>query len=102
MLLFCFAARSLSAFRRIFVARPKATGSTSQLHQIVQVNAQDDNGVLIGNWSGDYSGGMSPTKWNGSVEILQQFYKTRKPVAYGQCWVFSGLVTSVLRCLGKL
>ncbi|XP_078483974.1 protein-glutamine gamma-glutamyltransferase K isoform X1 [Ciona intestinalis] len=64
------------------------------------VNAQDDDGVLVGNWSGDYSGGVSPTKWNGSVEILQQYYNTGKPVSYGQCWVFSGLVTTVLRSLG--
>uniref|UniRef100_H2YCU3 protein-glutamine gamma-glutamyltransferase n=1 Tax=Ciona savignyi TaxID=51511 RepID=H2YCU3_CIOSA len=64
------------------------------------VNAQDDDGVLVGNWSGDYSGGVSPTKWNGSVEILQQYFNTGKPVSFGQCWVFSGLVTTVLRSLG--
>ena len=65
------------------------------------MNVQDDGGVLTGNWSGKYDGGVSPTKWNGSVEILQEYYKTRKGVKYGQCWVFSGLVTTVLRCLGK-
>ncbi|XP_061594006.1 protein-glutamine gamma-glutamyltransferase K-like [Cololabis saira] len=65
------------------------------------INSPDDLGVLEGNWSGDYSGGTSPTVWTGSVEILQQYYKSKGiPVKYGQCWVFAGVVTTVLRCLG--
>uniref|UniRef100_A0A8C4Q5U7 Transglutaminase 1 n=1 Tax=Eptatretus burgeri TaxID=7764 RepID=A0A8C4Q5U7_EPTBU len=53
------------------------------------VNCQDDRGVLEGNWSGDYSLGIPPTAWNGSVVILRQYSKTGRPVRYGQCWVFS-------------
>ncbi|NXD08709.1 TGM4 glutamyltransferase, partial [Nothocercus nigrocapillus] len=64
------------------------------------VNAADDRGVLMGNWSGVYTGGTSPLVWIGSVAILQQYYKTKKPVLYGQCWVFSGVLTTVMRCLG--
>ncbi|XP_043914271.1 protein-glutamine gamma-glutamyltransferase K-like [Protopterus annectens] len=64
------------------------------------VNSPDDDGVLEGNWSGDYSDGTSPTSWVGSEDILLQYHKTRKPVCYGQCWVFSGVTTTVLRCLG--
>ncbi|XP_066289247.1 protein-glutamine gamma-glutamyltransferase K-like [Branchiostoma lanceolatum] len=64
------------------------------------VNAQDDNGVLEGNWSGDYSWGTPPTGWNGSVDILRQWGRERRSVRYGQCWVFSGVLTTVLRCLG--
>ncbi|XP_068090597.1 protein-glutamine gamma-glutamyltransferase 4 [Hyperolius riggenbachi] len=64
------------------------------------VNSNDDNGVLVGNWSGRYSAGVSPTAWTGSSAILQQYYKTKKPVMFGQCWVFSGVVTTVMRCLG--
>ncbi|XP_022249455.1 annulin-like [Limulus polyphemus] len=64
------------------------------------VNSPDDNGVLVGNWSGDYGGGQSPTSWGGSVAILQQFFKNKKPVKYGQCWVFSGVCTTVCRALG--
>ncbi|NXT90060.1 TGM4 glutamyltransferase, partial [Anhinga rufa] len=64
------------------------------------VNANDDKGVLLGNWSGNYSNGTSPTDWIGSVSILQKYYETKKPVAYGQCWVFSGVLTTVMRCLG--
>lgn len=58
------------------------------------VNSVDDDGVVFGNWSDDYSGGIAPTKWGGSAEILQKYYKTKKPVKYGQCWVFAGVLTA--------
>ena len=58
------------------------------------VNIQDDNGVLVGNWSGDYSGGRSPLEWSGSAEILTQFNRSKQPVKYAQCWVFSGVLTT--------
>uniref|UniRef100_A0A8B9ZR12 Protein-glutamine gamma-glutamyltransferase 4 n=1 Tax=Anas zonorhyncha TaxID=75864 RepID=A0A8B9ZR12_9AVES len=64
------------------------------------VNSNDENGVLLGNWSGKYENGTSPMEWIGSVAILQQYYKTKKPVGFGQCWVFSGVLTTVMRCLG--
>ena len=59
-----------------------------------QVNHCDEGGVLVGNWSGEYSGGTPPTKWQGSVKILQQYYQTGQPVKFGQCWVFAGVCTT--------
>ncbi|XP_021352801.1 annulin-like [Mizuhopecten yessoensis] len=64
------------------------------------VNNIGDNGVLAGNWSGKYEGGKSPTSWAGSVAILEQYYSTKRPVKYGQCWVFSGVLTTCCRTLG--
>ncbi|XP_031846608.1 transglutaminase isoform X2 [Nomia melanderi] len=64
------------------------------------VNSPDDNGAVMGNWSDDFGGGTPPTKWLGSQKILQQYYKTKKPVKYGQCWVFSGVLATVCRALG--
>ncbi|KAG9345116.1 hypothetical protein JZ751_009659 [Albula glossodonta] len=79
------------------------------------VNSNDDRGVVIGNWSGKYPQGTSPLEWTGSSAILLQYGKTHSPVKYGQCWVFSGVLTtggvsfllsdhsdlfSVMRCLG--
>lgn len=58
------------------------------------VNANDDNGALLGNWSTDFSGGTPPTRWIGSTAIMQQFYKKQKPVKYAQCWVFSGVLST--------
>lgn len=69
-------------------------------HMSARANSFDNNGLLEGNWSGDYDGGVKPWKWNGSVKICRQYLATGKPVKFGQCWVFSGLVTSLMRCLG--
>ncbi|XP_046746451.1 hemocyte protein-glutamine gamma-glutamyltransferase-like [Diprion similis] len=64
------------------------------------VNANDDNGVLAGNWTDNYDGGVSPSAWTGSVPILKKFLETKNTVRFGQCWVFSGVVTTVCRALG--
>ncbi|XP_014217645.1 annulin-like [Copidosoma floridanum] len=67
------------------------------------INKQNDNGVLWGNWSERkeaYSDGKFPSHWVGSQKILQQYYQTKTPVKYGQCWVFAGVLTTVCRALG--
>ncbi|KAF6284473.1 hypothetical protein mRhiFer1_009236 [Rhinolophus ferrumequinum] len=65
------------------------------------INSNDDNGVIAGNWSGNYGGGLDPRNWNGSVEILKQWKKSGfRPVRFGQCWVFAGTLNTVLRALG--
>nr|XP_054774840.1 protein-glutamine gamma-glutamyltransferase K-like [Lytechinus pictus] len=56
--------------------------------------------VLVGNWSGNYEGGTRPTAWKGSVKIIEEYGTTKKPVKFGQCWVFSGVLTTFLRCVG--
>jgi len=63
-------------------------------------NSSDENGILTGRWDGQYDDGKSPVSWNGSVEIIQKYAQTNTPVKYGQCWVFSGLLTSLLRAVG--
>ncbi|TNN22087.1 Protein-glutamine gamma-glutamyltransferase K [Liparis tanakae] len=55
------------------------------------VNSQDDSGVLVGNWSDDYSLGQSPTSWTGSTKILLQYASTGVSVSFAQCWVFAGV-----------
>ncbi|KAM6163822.1 protein-glutamine gamma-glutamyltransferase 6 [Rhynchocyon petersi] len=65
------------------------------------VNSNNDRGVVQGQWQGKYGGGTSPLHWQGSVAILQKWFKGRyKPVKYGQCWVFAGVMCTVLRSLG--
>lgn len=68
----------------------------------VQINSNDDYGVLIGNWSGNYKGGRDPRNWNGSVEILKTWEFTGfRPVQFGQCWVFAGVLnTGTLTVMG--
>nr|XP_056700941.1 protein-glutamine gamma-glutamyltransferase E-like [Euleptes europaea] len=65
------------------------------------VNSNDDQGVLFGKWSGDFSDGEKPSTWSGSVDILRRWKSSGfRPVKYSQCWVFAGVLTTVLRCLG--
>ncbi|XP_068438447.1 coagulation factor XIII A chain-like [Clinocottus analis] len=64
------------------------------------INAQDDSGVLVGNWSDDYSMGHSPTSWTGSINILMKYYNTGVSVSFAQCWVFAGVFNTFLRALG--
>ncbi|KAM4691831.1 protein-glutamine gamma-glutamyltransferase 6-like [Rhinophrynus dorsalis] len=65
------------------------------------VNSINDEGVVEGSWSGSLRGGVDPKAWSGSVEILKRWHSGGcKPVKYGQCWVFAGVMCTVLRCLG--
>lgn len=65
------------------------------------VNSNDRSGVLFGRWDGEYDDGKSPTSWNGSVKILKQWNDEKMAaVRYGQCWVFSGVLVTVLRAIG--
>uniref|UniRef100_A0A8C9ZUB1 Protein-glutamine gamma-glutamyltransferase 2 n=1 Tax=Sander lucioperca TaxID=283035 RepID=A0A8C9ZUB1_SANLU len=65
------------------------------------INSVDDSGVLEGNWSGSYPNGVSPSHWTGSYAILKRWFDTGSyPVKYGQCWVYAGVMCSVMRLLG--
>jgi len=69
-------------------------------HISAVANACDGNGLLVGNWSGDYGNETKPWQWSGSQAIFKKYLETGKSVMYGQCWVFSGVTTSIMRCLG--
>ncbi|XP_042348149.1 protein-glutamine gamma-glutamyltransferase 5-like [Plectropomus leopardus] len=65
------------------------------------VNCNDDLGILQGKWQGSYEGGVSPTEWSSSADILQQWVSSKcKPVCFGQCWVFASVLCTVMRVLG--
>ncbi|XP_037129122.1 protein-glutamine gamma-glutamyltransferase E-like isoform X2 [Syngnathus acus] len=65
------------------------------------INSPDEYGVLMGNWSDSYEGGFSPSHWSGSHDILTAWKNNNyRSVKYGQCWVFAGVICSVLRLLG--
>ncbi|XP_051804449.1 protein-glutamine gamma-glutamyltransferase E-like [Acanthochromis polyacanthus] len=65
------------------------------------INSDDDSGVLEGLWEFPYTGGKRPTHWTGSYAILNKWLQSGcRPVKYGQCWVFAGVMCSVMRLLG--
>lgn len=56
---------------------------------------------MVGRYDGEYKDGVAPHAWTGSVAILERYLTDGgRPVEYGQCWVFSGLVTTICRALG--
>lgn len=64
-------------------------------------NSSDDDGVLTGRWSQEWPENcVKPWEWVGSVKIMEEYMRTKRPVRYGQCWVFSGLLTTLCRTLG--
>lgn len=64
------------------------------------INSRDDDGVIAGSWNNSYDNGVAPSAWTGSVDILLEYYSSKQPVRYGQCWVFAGVFNTFLRCLG--
>ncbi|XP_026208327.1 coagulation factor XIII, A1 polypeptide b [Anabas testudineus] len=64
------------------------------------LDSLDDNGVLVGNWTGEYTYGVAPTSWTGSTDILLSYASSKMPVCYAQCWVYAAVFNTFLRCLG--
>ncbi|XP_075732542.1 hemocyte protein-glutamine gamma-glutamyltransferase [Rhipicephalus microplus] len=65
------------------------------------INVQDDQGLLIGRWSDDYSAGTSPSVWSSTMPILNKYMESGgNSVKYGQCFVFASALVTVLRALG--
>ena len=69
-------------------------------HLTERVDGTTDVGILYGRWDGAYSDGTHPGFWSGSDKILAIYKSTGSAVKYGQCWVFGGLLTTMLRCAG--
>lgn len=65
------------------------------------INVQDDQGLLTGRWSDDYSAGTSPSVWSSTMPILNKYMENGgNSVKYGQCFVFASALVTVLRALG--
>jgi len=81
-------------------ARANPLRVTRCISAMANFNDQD-GGVLYGRWDSNYPKDTTPpTAWSGSVAILEQFWQKKNVVKFAQCWVFSGLVTTLLRAIG--
>jgi hypothetical protein len=78
----------------IHVVRCSPVRRSDELYCWLQVNSNDDLGVLQGNWGGQYEDGTAPAAWTGSVPILEGYLDSGSEVKYGQCWVFAGVVAT--------
>lgn len=58
-------------------------------------------GILHGKWTGGFTDENKPGRWKGSAEIFRRYDASGGgAVQYGQCWVFSALLTSMSRSMG--
>ncbi|XP_008406505.1 protein-glutamine gamma-glutamyltransferase E-like [Poecilia reticulata] len=65
------------------------------------INSENGGGILKGQWGMDFRGGVPPTHWSGSYAILKKWSNSVfSSVKYGQCWVYAGVMCSVMRLLG--
>ena len=60
----------------------------------------NEDGILVAKWGTNYVGGVKPGVWKNSRQIFSQYLASEQPVKYGQCWFFSGIVTSLARACG--
>ena len=81
-------------------AKPKNDTVTIVRAVSAIANNHTKGGIVEGRWTRDFSGGTNPLDWSSSVQILKQYNRTNQPVKYGQCYVFVGVVTTILRALG--
>jgi hypothetical protein len=59
------------------------------------------DGILVGRWDRTYPGGMNPSAWQGSDQVLRHYVATGfNSVKYGQCWVFAGVLNTLGRVMG--
>ncbi|KAF0990143.1 hypothetical protein HZS_7251, partial [Henneguya salminicola] len=63
------------------------------------VNANDDWGLIIGNWK-EVTEGTPSTAWTDAIDIYKEYLTSARPVKWGQCFVFSMLLTSMCRNVG--
>ncbi|EDO43696.1 predicted protein, partial [Nematostella vectensis] len=81
-------------------ARSSPVAISRVISQMANHNDRD-GGILYGRWTEKYpKNSTKPWDWVGSVKILEKFDRRKYTVRYGQCWVFSGLVTTLCRALG--
>ncbi|KAF0991450.1 hypothetical protein HZS_4445, partial [Henneguya salminicola] len=69
------------------------------MFELYEVNANDERGLIIGNWK-EVTEGTSSTAWTNALDIYKEYLTSACPVKWGQCFVFSMLLTSMCRNVG--
>lgn len=64
------------------------------IHTVRAISSVINNKVMLEKRDGIYTGGTPPYQWMSSMDILQAFYKTKKPIKFGQCYVFAAIQTT--------
>jgi transglutaminase-like putative cysteine protease len=59
-----------------------------------------ETGLINARWDDEYSDGRPPMSWTNPTDVFRLWRRNRKPVKYGQCWLFAEAMTVCLRFLG--
>lgn len=91
---------------------PNDTGALSEaergdpVHVARRITERVDRDVCWGKWGEPPYPGINgltvkyPWDWTSSKELLKLYYSTGARVQYTQCWVYAGVLNSLLRCVG--
>jgi len=64
-------------------------------------SSEEAHDLLCGRWGNNennYNDGIKPSEWTSSIDIIMNFESNNNlAVKYGQCWVFSYLLMTMLR-----
>ena len=52
--------------------------------------------MIEGRWDGNWSQGQSPAAWKRADTLLEVYLSTGRAVRYGQCFVYSGVLTALV------
>ncbi len=63
------------------------------------INGNDEGGLMIGNWSGQYAPFTSPNAWTNSLKVFRAWVLSG-PVKFGQCFTFAATLCTLMRLLG--
>lgn len=79
--------------------------SERTLHNIIRYlminfsSENDENALIYGKWDNKYSDGIAPSTWKSTSHVFRHWGINKKPIKYGQCWVFAECITCALRFL---
>lgn len=57
-------------------------------------------GLIEARWEIDFPNGKNPMSFRSPSEIFKEWSKKKRPVKYGQCWIFAECMTTIFRFLG--
>jgi hypothetical protein len=92
----------LSELRAVSLGSDDRRSAIRTSRAIAQLVRRADAGILEGKWGPDdgrYSGGTKPWVWSGTDDIFKAFV-VGGTVKYSQCWVYAGVLNSLLRSAG--
>ncbi|KAI6651599.1 Coagulation factor XIII A chain-like [Oopsacas minuta] len=69
-------------------------------HLTSRINPFNQLGIFKESYSGISPASISPAQWNSSLPPFKRYLTGKYPPLPGECWTLSGVLVSLLRCVG--